>query len=64
MQLSKHTLNLREGDYEYLSDTYGPNNIHASFVIRRIVSVHVDKLREREEKVEVTDVEIGDLNNG
>ena len=44
MTLKKHTLNLREGDFEQLELFYGPKGISASLVIRTLVSRRVDSL--------------------
>jgi len=41
--LKKHTLNLREGDFDEIADRF--ENVGASLVIRRIVSNFVDNLR-------------------
>ena len=46
--LQKHTLNLREGDVDYLAQVYAPKDIAVSLVIRRIVSQHVDGLKRKE----------------
>jgi hypothetical protein len=51
--LQKHTLNLREGDFEYLQQVFGPNGLSASVAIRHIVSRHVDHLRAQEDPVDI-----------
>ena len=48
MQLHKHTLNLRDGDFDYLATVYGPAGMEASVAIRTIVAAHVDRLRRNE----------------
>lgn len=45
---SKHTMNLREGDLDYLSQAYSDRGVSATAVIRRLVSAHVDALRRKE----------------
>jgi hypothetical protein len=44
VDLKKHTLNLREGDYARINDVFAKDGISASFVIRRIISRYVDGL--------------------
>lgn len=48
LPLQKHTLNLREGDFDYLESTYRDSGTPTSHVIRVLVSKHVDTLRARE----------------
>ncbi|MFA5377046.1 MAG: hypothetical protein WC455_14945 [Dehalococcoidia bacterium] len=43
VSLHKHTLKLREGDYDALMDFYPETG--AAFAIRKLVARHVDKLR-------------------
>jgi len=43
--LKKHTLNLRDGDYEFLNSLSRTNP--ASAIIRKLISNHVDNLRAR-----------------
>lgn len=40
--LQKHTLNLRKGDYEKIKDFFP--DLHASQVIRMVISKYVDSL--------------------
>lgn len=47
-ELRKHTLNLREGDWDYLVTVFRPQGVDVSFVVRKIVSNYVDELRQRE----------------
>lgn len=42
--VTKHSINLREGDYEALQRFFGPRDIPASQVIRKLVSRFVDNL--------------------
>ncbi len=42
--LHKHTLNLREGDYERIQDAFAERNLGAAVVIRHIVSKFVDQI--------------------
>lgn len=46
--LQKHTLNLRRGDWDYLSSVFGPQGIDTSTVIRRVVAQTVDHIRAHE----------------
>ena len=52
--LSKHTLNLRAGDYEFIKDRFPKQG--AAIIIRRIVSNFVDKCDQP-----LTDKELEDL---
>ncbi len=44
-ELKKHTLNLRQGDFDYLEGLFVPRGISTAFGIRRIISTYVDKMR-------------------
>lgn len=46
--LQKHTLHLREGDWDYLESMFKPNGIATSVAIRTLVSNFVDKKRKEE----------------
>jgi len=48
MQLHRHSINLRKGDLDLLDHFYSPRGLHASQVIRRIISDHVDALKRKE----------------
>lgn len=50
MQLKKHTLNLREGDYDYLDSLYKSQGLPAAVVIRTIIARTVDHYRSQESK--------------
>jgi hypothetical protein len=52
MQLKKHTLNLREGDYEYLTSLFEPQGLKTAHVIRNIIARTVDGFRENESKID------------
>lgn len=43
--ITKHTLNLRAGDMEFLMDFYSMKGVAGSVVIRTLVANHVDKLK-------------------
>lgn len=43
--LRKHTLNLREGDWDYLTSVLRPQDVDTSVFIRRLVSQTVDTYR-------------------
>jgi hypothetical protein len=49
----KHTLNLREGDWDYLSEVFRPHGIPVAVVIRRKISAFVDELRRKEGPVKL-----------
>jgi len=51
----KHTLFLREGDWDYITEVYGPRQIPTSKVVRSIVSQFVDRLRESEGETKLPD---------
>lgn len=55
--LTKHTLNLRAGDYAYISTLCESRSIPTALLIRRIISKFVD-----ERKAKQVTPEIGDLN--
>jgi hypothetical protein len=48
--LTKHTLNLREGDWDFIESCYKPRGIPTAHVIRSIVSNFVDKLQNEKPK--------------
>lgn len=50
-RLKKHTLQLREGDWDELTDYFQPRGVSTSIVIRRLVSNYVNKLRAAAESV-------------
>lgn len=41
--IRKHTLNLREGDWDFLESIYKPNGIPTAVAIRTLISNFVDK---------------------
>lgn len=45
MELQKHTLNLRKGDWEALTDAYRGTGMDTSTVIRLMVAKLVDQLQ-------------------
>ncbi len=47
-KLVKQTLNLREGDWDYLTEVFRPKGTTTSEVVRQLVSNLVDKLRAAE----------------
>lgn len=49
LEVTKHSLNLREGDYDYLRQYCVGKHIEASDIIRAQVSKIVDALRKAEE---------------
>lgn len=49
--LTKHTLNLRAGDFAFLSTLCVNNGIPTASLLRKIVSNYVDRVRAKEEKL-------------
>jgi len=49
--LQKHTLNLREGDWDFLESIFRPNGIPTSVAVRTIISNYVDKKRIEQEAI-------------
>jgi len=56
-KLKKHTMNFRQSDWDYLTSVYRNRGVSTSFVIRRIVSDYVNRLREKEADRTVPDIE-------
>jgi hypothetical protein len=48
LDLTKHTLNLRQGDWDFLESVYQQQGVPTAAVVRALVSGHVNKLRNRE----------------
>lgn len=59
-KLKKHTLFLRDGDWDYLTEVYGPRRIATSDVVRTVVAQFVDNLRAAESTAE-PQIKIEDL---
>jgi hypothetical protein len=47
-RLQKHTLLLREGDYNEISTVFAPKGIPAAEVIRKVISDFVDRFQSEE----------------
>lgn len=47
--LSKHTINLRRGDIDYIATIAQANGIPSAFIVRKIISNFVDKMKAKEE---------------
>lgn len=64
--LQKHTLYLREGDWDYLESLFRQSGIATSLVIRTLVSNYVDKKRKEYEpqasEMPHLDINLGDRN--
>lgn len=45
-QKTKHTLFLREGDWDAITAIYAPRQISTSHVVRSLVSTFVDRLQD------------------
>lgn len=61
MELQKHTLNLRKGDFQAIADAYVGTGMDASTVIRLTVANLVDRLNAPTEQVELPHIEGVDL---
>lgn len=48
--IKKHTLNLREGDWDFLEAMFKPNGVATAVAIRTIIANYVDKKREEERR--------------
>jgi hypothetical protein len=46
--LKKHTLHLREGDWDFLESMFKPNGIPTAVAVRTLVSNFVDQKRKEE----------------
>lgn len=51
--LQKHTLNLRAGDWDYITARFGPKGHHTSNIVRAIVSKFVDAIKDQDEKSDI-----------
>lgn len=49
MNLKKHTLHLREGDWDYLESLGAPAGVSTSQIVRTLVSRFVDEQKEKEQ---------------
>jgi hypothetical protein len=49
--LKKHTLHLRDGDWDFLESAFKPNGIPTSVAVRTIISNYVDKKRKEEQEL-------------
>jgi hypothetical protein len=52
-ELSKHTINLRAGDIDYIATIAEVNGLTTSFIVRRIISDYVDKMRDKEAPIAI-----------
>lgn len=55
--LQKHTLLLREGDYEFLNSIYRAKRLTAAVVIRALVSSAVDRIKQQANLSESPDLQ-------
>lgn len=62
MNLKKHTLHLRAGDFDYLSTICAEHNVPTVTLVRRIISRYVDDLRKKEAPMDTTLMEAFDDN--
>ena len=53
--IKKHTLNLRNGDWDFLESMFKPNGIATAVAVRTIISNYVDKKREEERRLGAAD---------
>jgi hypothetical protein len=56
--LQKHTLNLRRGDWEFITSLAKPQGVDTSLVVRKLVSKFVDEQRSLEAPVDTTKFEV------
>lgn len=56
--LRKHTLNLRDGDWDFLESVYRQHGVAVAIVVRKLVSNHVDHLRAQ---IDENPYDFGDL---
>ena len=47
-EISKHTLNLRAGDWDFIESIYKPYGVHTSIIVRSLISKFVDDRRQSE----------------
>ena len=47
-ELEKKTLNIRKGDWDFLTDIYQPRGLSTSEVVRKIISLHVEHIRSKQ----------------
>ena len=60
--IKKHTLNLRDGDWDYIESMFKPNGIATSVAVRTIISNFVDKKRREEAAKTGTSIHNMDVN--
>lgn len=53
VDLQKHTLNLRSGDWDYITARFHPKGKDTSTVIRSIVSKFVDAIRSYDDEATI-----------
>lgn len=58
VDLTKVTLNLRQGDKEYLETMCRPRGIAVSFFIRNLIAKKVDELRRNEPRPQIEGLEL------
>lgn len=49
--LKKHTLNLRDGDWDYIESIARPNGIATGVIVRTLISNYVDAQRAKESPI-------------
>ena len=52
-EISKHTLNLRSGDWDYIESIYKARGIATAVVVRSLVSRFVDAKRSGEDRTDL-----------
>ena len=58
LPLEKKTLNLREGDWDVLTEAFKPRGLDTSVVVRRVVSRLVDKIKAAGDTVDPSEVDV------
>lgn len=51
--LQKHTLNLRAGDWDYITARFARDGHHTSTIVRSVVSKFVDALQDQDEQAQI-----------
>jgi len=57
-ETQKHTLHLREGDWDYITSVYKVKGVSTSLVVRTLVANFVDKLQQKEKPMENIDIKV------
>lgn len=50
-EITKHTLNLRSGDWDFIESIFKPRGVATSIVVRSLISRYVDEARKNEQPI-------------